>query len=253
MNGTVAEQAGTIADLQEQIKTVVVDGVSYPTEIVDGKLTVKTNSTEPVTTERLGTVILADDFEQYSCDHTIGERGRNFTGQLVDSNGNPLVNQTILIGYNGINFNRTTNATGHFAVQIGLQNAGLYTFAMSYLGDDNYNASFLVKGITIIKKPTSIVAKNAKFKAKTKTKKLTVTLKTILGASVDGKIYLKEGKKLTLKVNGKTYKAKTDANGKATFKIKGLTEPGKYKAKIKFAGDTYVYEGSKAKIKITVK
>jgi hypothetical protein len=176
--------------------TVVVDGVSYPAKIVNGTVVIDTNATEPVTAERLGTVLIAEDFEQYSCDHTIGERGRNFTGQLLDSNGVPLANKVILIGYNGVNFNRTTNATGHFAVQIGLQNAGLYTFAMSFLDDAQYNASFLVKGINIIKKPTSIVAKNAKFKAKTKTKKLTVRLKTILGASIDGKIYLKEGKKI---------------------------------------------------------
>ena len=124
---------------------------------------------------------------------------------------------------------------------------------MSFLDDAQYNASFLVKGINIVKKPTSIVAKNAKFKAKTKTKKLTVKLETILGASIDGKIYLKEGKKLTIKVNGKTFKAKTDANGKATFKITNLKKKGIYIAKIKFAGDNYVYKGSKAKIKIKVK
>ena len=210
-------------------------------------------SRETAPVQRLATVILADDFEQYSCDYYAGERGGYFTAQLKDSNGNPLVNKTVLIGYNGINFNRTTNETGWIAVQIGLQNAGLYTFAMSYLGDDSYNASFLVRGVNIIKKPTSIVAKNAKFKAKTKTKKLTVTLTTIAGSSIDGKVYLKEGKKLTLKVNGKTYRAKTDADGKATFKITNLNKKGIYKAKITFAGDTFVYNKSKAKIKITVK
>ena len=207
----------------------------------------------PVAPARLGTVIIADDFEQFSCDHSIGERGGYFIGQLKDSNGNPLANRTVWIGYNGITFNRTTNETGHFAVQIGLQNAGLYTFAMSYLGDDGYNASFLVRGINIIKKPTSIVAKDKKFKAKTKTKKLTVKLTTIVGSSIDGKVYLKAGKKLTLKVNGKKYKAKTDANGRATFKITNLKKKATYVAKVSFAGDKFVYDGSSKKIKLIVK
>ena len=233
--------------------TVVVDGKEYHAEIINGTVNVRTNATELVSNERLGTVILADDFEQYSCDYYAGERGGYFIAQLKDSNGNPLANRTVLIGYNGINFNRTTNETGHFAVQIGLQNAGLYTFGMSYLGDDNYNASFLVRGINIVKKPTSIVAKDKKFKVKTKTKKLTVKLTTIVGSSIDGKVYLKEGKKLILKVNGKKYKAKTDTTGKATFKIKNLNKKGIYIAKITFKGDTFVYKPSSKKIKLTVK
>jgi hypothetical protein len=63
----------------------------------------------------------------------------------------------------------------------------------------------------------------------------------------------KKAKKLKIKVNGKVFKAKTDANGKATFKITNLKKKGIYIAKIKFAGDNYVYKGSKAKIKIKVK
>ncbi len=251
VNGTAT--VDTNATAPELPSTVVVDGKEYPAEVVDGKLVVKTNATEPVVKERLGTVITAEDFTQYCCDYYAGERGGYFVGLLTDSNGNPLVNKTVQIGYNGLNFNRTTNETGHFALQIGLQNAGLYTFGMAYLDDNDYNASFLVRGITIVKKPTSIVAKNAKFKASKKTKKLTVKLKTIVGSAIDGKVYLKEGKKLTLKVNGVTYKAKTNAKGKATFKITKLNKKGKYKAKIKFAGDTYVYKKSSKKIKITVK
>jgi hypothetical protein len=55
-----------------------------------------------------------------------------------------------------------------------------------------------------------------------------------------------------LKVNGKTYKAKTNAKGKAVFKIKKLSKKGKFKATIKFKGNAY-YNAVRKKVKITVK
>ena len=58
--------------------------------------------------------------------------------------------------------------------------------------------------------------------------------------------------KLTLKVKGKTYKATTNAKGKATFKIKKLTKKGKYTAKVTYKGDKY-FNAKTAKVKITVK
>ena len=58
--------------------------------------------------------------------------------------------------------------------------------------------------------------------------------------------------KVTLKVKGKKYNAKTNSKGKATFKIKKLTKKGKYKATIKFSGNKY-YKKATKKVKITVK
>ena len=53
--------------------------------------------------------------------------------------------------------------------------------------------------------------------------------------------------------NGKkTFKAKTNAKGKATFKIKKLTKKGKYSAVIKFKGNK-AYKASSKKVKITLK
>ena len=77
-----------------------------------------------------------------------------------------------------------------------------------------------------------------------------MTLKTIKN-KYNGKTYLKAGKKLTLKVKGKTYTAKINKKGVATFKIK-ITKKGKYTAKIKFAGDK-TYKASSKSIKIKIK
>ena len=200
---------------------------------------------------KTATVINSSDFTQYSCDYYEGERGGNFTFQLLDMAGNPLANKTIYIGYNGVTLNRTTDANGYAAVQINLKNAGLYTFVVVFLGDENYNASMAVHKVVIDKKPTSISASAKTFKATAKTKKYTVTLKTIPGSSIDGKTYLAAGKKVTMKINGKTYTAKTNAKGQATFSLK-ITKKGKFTTKISFDGDKS-YEASSKSVKITIK
>jgi hypothetical protein len=84
-----------------------------------------------------------------------------------------------------------------------------------------------------------------------KVKKYKISLKTVK-SKVDGKTYLKAGKKLTLKIKGKTFTAKTNKKGVATFKIKKLTKKGKYTATIKFKGDN-TYKASTKKVKITIK
>jgi hypothetical protein len=89
------------------------------------------------------------------------------------------------------------------------------------------------------------------YKASVKTKSYTVTLKSIKGASCDGKTYFAAGKKVTLKVNGKTYTAKTNAKGQATFSLK-ITKKGKFTAKVSFAGDV-TYEAASKSVKLTIK
>ena len=57
--------------------------------------------------------------------------------------------------------------------------------------------------------------------------------------------YLGAGKTLKLTIAGKTYTAKTDTNGKATFKV-AITKKGSYNGTVKFAGDNTYKESSKA-------
>ena len=200
---------------------------------------------------RQATLFNSSDFTQYSCDFYEGERGGNFTFQLVDEMGNPIANKTIYIGYNGVTLNRTTDENGFANVQINLKNAGLYTFVIVFLGDEDYNATMAVHKVNIEKKTTSISASAKTYKATAKTKKYTVTLKTIKGSSIDGKTYLAKGKKVTLTINGKTYTAKTNAKGQATFSLK-ITKKGKFAAKVSFAGDNTYKEANKS-VKLTIK
>ena len=75
-----------------------------------------------------------------------------------------------------------------------------------------------------------IIAKNKSFKNMIKIKKYAVILKNNKNKPIM-KVWL------TLKIKGKVFKAKTNKNGKAIFKIMKLNKNGKYKAKIIFKGN----------------
>ena len=132
--------------------------------------------------------------------------------------------------------------------------AGDHTISVSYSGDGKYapitqNTTLTIKEPVkptpkVTKKATKITAKKATFKAKKKTKKYTITLKA--GKKAVSKV------KVTIKVGKKTYTAKTNKKGKATFNLKKLTKKGKYTAVIKFKGNKN-YKATSKKVKITVK
>ena len=92
--------------------------------------------------------------------------------------------------------------------------------------------------------PKLIAAKKI-FKNSAKTKKYTITLKNNIGVAM-------KNTKVTIKVNKKTYTAKTNSKGVATFKLTKLAKKGKYAAVVKFAGNKY-YKGKTVKTIISVK
>ena len=210
-----------------------------------------TSITLNFTSTRLSTSIVGDTFTQYSIDYYAGERGGYFEVQLFDQSGKALADKPVKIGFNGKVYNSVTNSTGWAKLQINLRSAGSYTFAVGFLGDDDYTGSMEVYLIQVNKKPTSISASAASYKASDKTKKYTVSLSTKPCSSSDGKTYLASGKAMKLTIGGKTYTAKTDSNGKATFNI-DLTKKGTYSATVNFAGDTSYVASSKT-VKITLK
>ena len=199
---------------------------------------------------RNATKILSEVYDTYAVDFALGERGGYFKFRLVDENGNPLANKPVQIGFCGVVYNRVTDSDGNAQLQINLNTPFIFTFAIAFLGDDTHNASFVVQQINVVKKTTSISAASKSYKANAKTKKFTVTLKSDKCSSIDGKTYLGMNKKITLKVNGKTYTAKTNALNQATFKL-SISKKGSYNAEIRFEGDDrYAASKTTAKIKI---
>ena len=175
--------------------------------------------------------------------YTYGDSG-NLAVSLKDSSGNVIVNELVTVVLAGVPSTVATDANGQISMPVSNLLPGNFTAEISYGGSAKYTASNSNAGIEVKKASPVITAKNAKFKAKTKTKKYKVTL------TANGKALANT--KVTLKVNKKTYTAVTNAKGKATFKIKKLTKKGNLKATIKYAGD-YIYNPAKAKVKITVK
>ena len=240
---TAADGSFTIAG---QSKCVIEIGYEGNSSLLPTETSIKLNFKI-----RLSTYIVGNNFTQYAIDYYAGERGGYFNVQLFDENGKYLANKPVKIGFNGKVYNCTTDAKGWAKLQINLRNAGSYTFAVGFLGDDDYTGSMELYVIKVNKKPTAISASATSFTASAATKKYTVTLSTSKCSSIDGKTYLDSGKVIKLEIGGKTFTAKTDSKGKATFDI-SLTKKGTYTATVKFAGDKS-YEASSKSVKITLK
>lgn len=163
---------------------------------------------------------------------------------LKDANGNILAGQKVSIKVGTISKTVTTDAKGQASVDISKLVPKEYTATINFAGDAQHVSTSANAKVTVKKAASKITAKKKTFKKAKKVKKYTITLKA--GKKAISKV------KVTLKIKGKTYKAKTNAKGKATFKIKKLTKKGKYTAVIKFKGNKY-FKATTKKVKITLK
>ena len=173
------------------------------------------------------------------------KNGYNYKFTLTDDRGNGLANENVVITFNGKTETVSTDSLGVVNYKLVATKAGTQKLTIKFDSDKNYVSSTLTATVKISKEATKLTAKKKTFKAKIKTKKYAVTLKDSKGKAI-------KKVKLTLKVKGKTYKATTNAKGKATFKIKNLKKKGKYTAKVNFAGNDLYNKVAKS-VKITVK
>ena len=249
LTDTVAIQNSTIESQAKEINNLNTT-LNNQTSTIESQKEQISNLNKQI--DKKDVVLIVDQtFTRAAVDYNAGERGGMFYAILKDSEGKALANKTVQIAINGKIYNRTTDNDGKVGIQVNFASANTYSYAVSFQGDNQYNAApIAVSKLTVTKKKTTIKASNKVFKAKTKTKKISVTLKTVKN-KYDKKTYLKSGKKVTLKVNGKTYTAKINKKGVAKFTIK-ITKKGKYTAKIKFAGDK-TYKASSKTIKIRIK
>ena len=163
---------------------------------------------------------------------------------LKDSDGNPVSGVNVTVDLNGAK-TYTTDSNGQVKVSTKGLAPNTYMAKVTFNGDTDYDKSTLDVKVTVNKASPKLTAKAKTFKFEDKTKKYTVTLK-------DNNGNVLKNKKISLKVNGKTYSANTNSKGVATFKLTKLTKKGKFNAVISYAGDKYYNKATK-KVKITVK
>jgi len=175
---------------------------------------------------------------------TVYNGGKYLVATLKDINGKPMVGVQVSINLNGFKY-LTTDKNG----QVKLSTNGLapntYTAIITFAGNNNYAKSSATAKVTVKKATPKLTANKKTFKKSVKTKKYTVTLKDNVGKAL-------KNTKVTIKVNKKTYTAKTNSKGVATFKITKLTKKGKYTATVTYKGSSY-YNKLTKKVKIIIK
>lgn len=164
---------------------------------------------------------------------------------LKDSNGNPIKGVDVKIKVMGVEYPVATDKNGQVKQSVSALDVGKQTITFTFDGNANYAKSTKSVSVTVKKATPKLSAPAKTFKKSVKTKQYTVTLKTNQN-KVMKSVYI------TLNVNKKTYKVKTNAKGQATFKITNLNKKGTFTATVKSAGNSY-YNAKTAKPKITVK
>ena len=190
--------------------------------------------------ENLTTTIKASDVT------TVYNGGKYLTATVKDVYGDVLTGVKVTIKLsNGAVKTLKTNKNGQVKLPLNGLVPKTYTATVTVNGFGKYVKTTATAKITVKKDTPKISAKAKTFKKSLKTKKYTVTMKNSKGEII-------KKLKVTLKVNGKTYVAKTNSKGKATFKITKLNKKGTFKGKLTFNGNT-LYKKATKTVKIKIK
>ena len=237
INYTSSNESVAIVD-ENGIVTAISKGNAIITVTVGDDEVFAKNSTEIlIRVNNIPTELTADDVS------TVYNVNRYLTITLKDINGNPIGNATVTVDLNGAK-TYTTNNNGQVTINVAKLVPNTYTARITFKESANYLESEKTVKVTVKKAASKLTAKKKTFKKSEKVKKYTITLKS-------GKTPIKKAK-VTIKLGKKTFKATTNAKGKATFKIKKMTQKKKYNAVIKYKGDKY-YTAVTQKVKIKIK
>ena len=145
-----------------------------------------------------------------------------YQARLIDEDGNAVSNREVLFSIGGKSFKSYSDANGYARVNLGLK-IGVYNITVSSL----YGK--ITKKITIVSRFSS--NKNVK-------------MYYFDGSKYSFKVYGDNGKLVganqvvTVKINKKTYKIKTNKNGVARLTIPKTVKPGKYTITASYKGQT---------------
>ncbi|WP_296856730.1 hypothetical protein [uncultured Methanobrevibacter sp.] len=170
---------------------------------------------------------------------------KNLVITLKDSNGNALFGKYVTVKVGSVSKRLKTDKNGKVSLNVATLVPKAYVASISFAGDDDYNKASSTVKVVVSKAVPKLSAKAKTFKKSVKVKKYKVTLKNNLNKVL-------KNVKLTVKVNKRTYSAKTNSKGVATFKITKLTKKGTFKAKVSFKGSS-LYKAVSKSVKIKVK
>ena len=176
--------------------------VENPTEGDNGTDIPIENSTEGDNETNITSPIVAEDLEMFY------KNGTRYEVTIIDSNGNPLANQTVTITINGIDYTRITNENGIASLAINL-NPGIYTVTATF------NGTSINSTITVL---STLTSDNVIKYYKNGTQYY-VTV-------VDGQGNPIANQKVYLNINGVIYERITNENGTAKLNIN--LNPGNY-------------------------
>ena len=203
-NGTVVNGVAKviIPDLDEgtyNVVTFYTGDNKYDAMVVNGTITVNKNTK---------TTLTMDDVVKYF------NGTQRLVATLVDGQGNPIANQTIVFTIKGVDYTRRTNASGSASIAINLV-AGIYSAFAVFDGTDKYDGAMTKVKVSV---KSTIEGKDT-------------TLYYCNGTGYEAKFTDSTGKALantnvTFNINGVFYTRTADANGVARLSINLL--PGTY-------------------------
>ena len=170
-------------------------------------------------------------------------KSNKYLSVKLTANGKVIKNAKISIKINDDVRNLFTDSNGKVKMSTKYLLPNTYYAKIEYQGNSKIFKSSKVSKIVIKKLTPKIVAGKKTFKVKA-IKKYSVSLKGYNNNVL-------KNKKVSVVVDGKTYSAKTNKNGKATLTLSKLTKKGTYSAKVKF-GDRY-YKTVTKTVKIYLK
>ena len=156
---------------------------------------------------------------------------------LKNSSGDPLKSKSLILNLNNKKYSITTNSKGIASLKANLP-AKNYKLKVTFSGDDRYKS--VSKTFTLkVSKLTAKINPHANFLLRGQ------NLYVDLSSNGD----LLPSKKISVKINGKTYTRKTDKNGRASVKM-GFT-PSTYSVLLKYGGDAY-HKASQKKFNLQI-
>ena len=174
--------------------------------------------------------------------YSVNAKTKKLSATVLDKNNKPVIGRKVSFTVNGKTYNGKTNSKGVATATITLNKKGTYSYTAKFAGDDVYTGKSAKGTLKINGLSTSLTVKKYTYN-RYATKKIQLTLKS-------GKTVLKS-KKISVKVNGKTYSAKTNSKGVATVTVK-LTKKGTYTYTASFAGDN-IYKATSKSQKLVIK